>query len=281
MSARFGARLAGLAWCGAWLAACVGAPAPDQERSQRLSDSRSQFIQVNGRPLHWVETGPASAPPILFIHGTPGSWTAFVDYLDHSALASAYRLISVDRPGFGESDAGQIEPSLQRQAAAIAHVLRDAPPAVLVGHSLGGPIALRLAADFPERVRGVLLVAASLDPALEAPRWYNHLAAAWPVRWMTPPTLRWANREVMVLQDELHQLATVWDRIRAPISLIQGMDDRLVYPGNADYAEARMPPEQLRVLRLRDAGHFVLWKQVDTVVGELRQLLRDTEAGTG
>src|SRR3546814_16092495 len=55
-------------------------------------------------------------------------------------------------------------------------LLGNGAPAIVVGHSLGGPIAAKLAMDYPDRVRGLLLLAPSVAPALEAPRWYQRLA---------------------------------------------------------------------------------------------------------
>ena len=45
-------------------------------------------------------------PTLLFVHGTPGSWDAFKAYLKNKELLQYYRIISIDRPGFGYSDFG-------------------------------------------------------------------------------------------------------------------------------------------------------------------------------
>src|SRR3546814_9372798 len=64
----------------------------------------------------------------------------------------------------------------------------------------------QLAIDYPDRVRGLLLLAPSVAPALEAPRWYQRLAT-WRVgQWLLPRTLIDANRELMPLQAQLREI---------------------------------------------------------------------------
>jgi pimeloyl-ACP methyl ester carboxylesterase len=62
------------------------------------------------------------------------------------------------------------EQSLRMQSACLAPLLRlgkSAKKPILVGHSLGGPVAARLAMDYPDEVGGLILVAPSIDPELE------------------------------------------------------------------------------------------------------------------
>src|SRR6187402_100491 len=67
---------------------------------------KTTTVQIQNHHLHYVQTGADSLPTLLFIHGTPGSWTAFEPYLKDTLLIARFRLISFDRPGFGDSDYG-------------------------------------------------------------------------------------------------------------------------------------------------------------------------------
>jgi pimeloyl-ACP methyl ester carboxylesterase len=119
--------------------------------------------------------GPPGAPAVVFIHGTRltrGMWRAQMD-----DLRDAYRVIALDLPGHG-TNAG--EPfTVARAADAVARVVEEAAGgrAVVVGLSLGGYVAMDLAARRPELVRGLVLSGATAEPVglLASP----YLALAW------------------------------------------------------------------------------------------------------
>src|SRR3546814_7805329 len=77
---------------------------------------------------------------------------------------------------------------------------------VLVGHSLGGSLVARMAIDYPQWVRGLVIIAGSIDPELGKPRWYNTLASVPPVCWLTPGALAKANTELMPLHADLLEI---------------------------------------------------------------------------
>jgi pimeloyl-ACP methyl ester carboxylesterase len=232
-------------------------------------------LAVDGRTIFYAETGDPDQPPVAFIHGTPGSWMAFGGYLGDDCLRRAAHMIAVDRPGFGRSGYKQVVPSLQEQAAMLAPVLRDAfkgRRAILVGHSLGAPIAVRLTMDYPDLVDGLVLVSPSIDPALEKPRWYNRVAN-WPfISWAIPTKLALANEELMPLEGELSKMLPLWQRVRAPVIVIQGQKDRLVSPASADFAERELG-RRAKIIRVPDAGHFILWQQPSIISDAVLSLL--------
>jgi len=115
--------------------------------------------------------GPAGAPVIVFIHGTrvtKTSWRAVA-----ARLADTYRCVSVDLPGHGEladrpftMDAAVdvVEAAIDAECPRGAAV--DGPSrAVLVGLSLGGYVAMTVAALAPERVRGLVIAGATAEPS--------------------------------------------------------------------------------------------------------------------
>jgi pimeloyl-ACP methyl ester carboxylesterase len=225
-------------------------------------------------PVRAVVTAPRPRT-VLFVHGTPGTWEAFRGYLADSELSGRARLIAVDRPGFGRSGRGRAVGSLETQAGALAAVLEAtaSSPAVVVGHSLGGPIAARLAADRPELVAGLVLVAPSIDPALERWRWYN-VAASWRVvQWLLPVDWVTSNRELAPLAAELERLRPLWSRIEVPVVVVQGGRDELVPAANADFAERVLPADRLEVRRHSEDGHFILWQRPETVREPILRLL--------
>jgi pimeloyl-ACP methyl ester carboxylesterase len=107
--------------------------------------------------------GPPDAPAIVFIHGTRLSPAAWAPQLD--ALADEFRTVAIDLPGHGSRVAEAF--TLADAADVVADAI-DALPArraVVVGLSLGGYVAMDLAARSPDRVRGLVLAGATAEPA--------------------------------------------------------------------------------------------------------------------
>lgn len=207
----------------------------------------------------------AARPLLVLIHGTPGSADNFRWYLADAALAQHYDMLAMDRPGFGRSDV-PVMPDLELQAHQLISLLPPDQPLQLLGHSLGAPLALWLAFLLPERVQGLTLVAGSLDPAFEQPRWYNRLADNALGRWLLPREWEHANAEVLALAEQLEALLPAMGKIRAPVLLIQGEQDSLVDPRSPQALLQRLPADTRReVLRLPEAGHFLLWEQPEQV----------------
>lgn len=219
----------------------------------------------DGRRLNYAELeGPAGRPAVLYVHGTPGDWTSFKRTMQEPRLAGQLRQISVDRPGWGASyrpdrSRAGIEPSLAAQAAALEALLdqiaRD-QSVVVVGHSLGAPIAARFAADYPERVAGLLLAAGSIDPELEKATWYQRLGRTRLVRWMLPRSLVAADEEIQPLRAELEELLPLWAKIEAPVFVLHGVKDSLVPVENAAFAR-RMLETRLEVELIPERGHLL------------------------
>lgn len=237
---------------------------------------RFGFLTVGDRRLHYARLGADTLPMVLFVHGSPGSWDGFIQFFTDSTLYRRAQLISVDRPGFGKSNRGEPEPSLQAQAAAIAPLLhrnRSAHRPILVGHSLGGPVVARLAMDYPEWVGGLILVAPSIDPALEKFEWYRHVGKLAPVRVLLPVELDVSNREILPLRGELTELLPRWSAIRVPVTVIQGEDDDLVPAGNAAFARRVLVNAPVTVQLIPGLNHFIPWRRPDLIRAAIQQHL--------
>jgi pimeloyl-ACP methyl ester carboxylesterase len=254
----------------------LGPPSTRDAFAGRPTPERHVYASAGGSRVATAETGRADGPLVLFVHGTPGSWQAFAFVMADARLAERARLVSVDRPGWGASEASGVVPELGAQAAVLravleAHAARG--PAVVVGHSLGGPIAVRLALDAPEHVRALVLVAASLDPALEVPTWYQSLARTWLVRPLLPAALARADEELQPLRAELEALAQRWSALRLPVVVVQGEDDALVPAANADFAERVLVNAALEIQRIPEQGHLIPWERPAAIVEAVLRVL--------
>ncbi|MFT3816411.1 MAG: alpha/beta hydrolase [Rubrivivax sp.] len=114
---------------------------------------------VLGGEMLTVRAGPADAPPLLLVHGL--GQNGFTDWLPvMPALARDWRVLAVDLPGFGYSSMSSARLSPTQFARVLDRLLarEGRGPWTVAGHSMGGAVALRLAAESPGRVSSLVLV---------------------------------------------------------------------------------------------------------------------------
>lgn len=107
------------------------------------------------------------ATPFVFVHGLGSSAIATFPAIATRPELRQHRSILIDMPGFGYSSApNDWTFRIEDQARALGEVLErlDLPPVHLVGHSMGGSIAIALADGQPERVARLIVAEPNLDP---------------------------------------------------------------------------------------------------------------------
>ncbi|RZL72765.1 MAG: alpha/beta hydrolase, partial [Sphingomonas sp.] len=133
-------------------------------RIERQVPADGAFIDVPGARVHYVDRG--AGRPIVLLHGIGAQLRNFA-YGVADDLASEYRVILMDRPGSGYSMPTGDQPGILGQAAVVAAFIDklglDRP--LLVGHSLGGAIALGVATHHPDAIGGLALLAPLTQPA--------------------------------------------------------------------------------------------------------------------
>lgn len=141
-----------------------------------------EWMEVDGERIHYRSLG--TGPTIVLVHGLAGQSKNF-DYLPLAELARRWRLVLVDRPGSGFSprrDEGKAGIAAQgRLVAGFIRALRLEQPPLLVGHSLGGAIALSAALQDPEAIAGLALIAplTHFSPDVPAPFRALSIRTAW------------------------------------------------------------------------------------------------------
>ncbi|MEZ5275454.1 MAG: alpha/beta hydrolase [Opitutaceae bacterium] len=237
-------------------------------------------VAIDGRVIRGTCAGDPEKPAIIFVHGSPGTWDNFLDLMTDPGLLAGAQLIAFDRPGFGESRTGGVEPSLSKQAALVAAVInRFSPnkPAILVGHSYGGPVIAQTAVDFPAKVAALVIIAGSLDPDLEEKFWFNHVAEWRLVNWAIPTDLVTSNREILALKQELTTLEPRLAEVGLPVVLVHGRKDALVPYANMDYMKRAFRNAQITLVTDPDWGHFIPWEHPKAVRDALLDLLEARE----
>ncbi|MGQ0533343.1 MAG: alpha/beta fold hydrolase [Caulobacteraceae bacterium] len=140
---------------------------------------KGRFIEADGARLHVCEAGLAGAPRLLLIHGASSNLLELWGPLAEE-FSPLHRVIAYDRPGMGHSmRAKRNAQTMASQAQCAARVLEQTgeSPALVVAHSLGSAVALRLALDHPHLVSGLVLIAPACNPYPGKPAWWARLSA--------------------------------------------------------------------------------------------------------
>lgn len=262
----------------------------------RMSKSEidKYFEQQSLKPtLHTVELGERSVnyaylhagqlPLVVFAHGAPGSLSSFIHFLNDKALQAKVNMISYDRPGYGYSNFGWAEPSLDVHVDFLAEIIKrhkDGEPVYLVGHSLGGPIVAKLAMKYPELTDGIVIVAGSIDPAQEKQEWYRPLGRNFIGKSLLPKSLWVTNEEIIFLKDELEKMVPYWGDLKVPVIVIHGDEDNLVPIANAHFAQKMIDREYLELWLQSGVNHFIPWNNSELITQAiLRQIEMSAIAG--
>lgn|SRR5574341_186671 len=219
------------------------------------------YFTVNSHRLYYETHGDPACLPLVLLHqglGAASEWEPQVAY-----FAPHYHVIAFDRWGYGRSDprpdfrCGYLNDDTQETIALFDHLgLRDA---LIVGHSDGGTIALRLAAQRPDLARALVLEAAHIyyEPRIEqgirrliewlaTERGLAYLTGLhgedkarlliqhWPAHWLDPANFAGP----IVVRDLL-------GKVRCPALVIQGEDDEYALPQHARDIHAALPHSEL------------------------------------
>lgn len=211
--------------------------------------------------LNTIQRGAGA--PIVFIHGlgtAATTWDACA-----SALADRFTTVAVDLPGHGDSPSPEGTEAFTRDAALadIDLVLAELDgPAVLVGHSLGGYLALAHAATRPDATRGIVVL--NTGPGFRDPEkreGWNERSRRNAGRFGVPERVTEMNlQHDSVVMDRLADMAT-------PTLVMAGGDDRPEYTGAGQYLERKMPDARLVVLD--GGGHSMHEESHATEVADL------------
>lgn len=235
----------------------------------------------NQKKIAYTETSQSSPNPknsiLVFIHGSPGSWDNFLFFLKNAELLKQTTIMSFDRLGYGRSNPGEPEVSLHNQAHAIGECLNIKHPNsqwVIVGHSYGGPVASKLAMDFQQETKHLVLVAASIDPKQEKKEWFNYVAEWWLIQLILPQELITSNAEILQLKNELENIQSDWKKIKSPTTILHGENDTLVPFANVKFAKEHLVNSKIEYILNPEWDHFIPWNQKEVLLIALNKILQ-------
>jgi 2-hydroxymuconate-semialdehyde hydrolase len=126
-------------------------------------------VSIDGVGVHYLEAG--EGPPLILIHGLGASTFTFQRVFPE--LARRFRVVALDLKGFGFSDRPEGDYTLTAQAHLVRQLMDrlGIERASVLGHSMGGAVAMRLALAYPERVERLILASSASDLELGRRIW--------------------------------------------------------------------------------------------------------------
>jgi pimeloyl-ACP methyl ester carboxylesterase len=238
-------------------------------KAQRVFKSKNVPLAIHdtlidGRHIYYAMTGNDTLPSLVFIHGSPGSWFHYMKFMWDEDLRKKFRIISFDRPGFSYSDFGDAL-HLQEQCKLILPVLQKLKtdqPMFLCGHSYGGPMVAKLAADAPDLFKIVVIASGAIDPALEKKETWRHIMDKKPLFWFLPGSFQPSNTELLYLKEDLKPLAKDLGKITTNVLFVHGDKDTWVPIENITYGKKMMVnASSITADTLKGADHQIPWKR--------------------
>ncbi|HKD75193.1 MAG TPA: alpha/beta hydrolase, partial [Ktedonobacterales bacterium] len=249
-------------------------------------------ISARGVETHLFEAGPPDAPPLLYLHGT-FLGNLWLDY--HQALARDFHLFAPDIPGFGLTP----RPAWMNDITDYVLYYRDLLDALelehpaIVGHSLGGWMAVEIAVWYPGRIGKLVLSDAAgiwvkgspiADLFAMAPREtvmisFEDLTAATPLI----PTDLGIDYYARLYREATTLAALAWnpsydpklerrlERITNPTLVIWGAKDRLIPPVYGEKFQQMIPGAQL--VMIEGTGHMPMFEKVEEWSGAITRFL--------
>jgi pimeloyl-ACP methyl ester carboxylesterase len=216
---------------------------------------------------------PKVEKSILFIHGTPGSREAFSYYINDKSLRKKASMISVDRIGFGKIHT-KAETSFEGHNISIFKTATNIfgnKKIICVGHSYGATLCLDLIARYPEHFEKAILIAGGANPHRKILRWYNYIAASWPVRALLSKSLMNSNKEMYGLKKELLKLEQKFKKIQASVVIIHGYKDKIVPYKDSTWLLKKLKENNVSasLKTYKSDGHFIIWKQEEKIKDDI------------
>jgi pimeloyl-ACP methyl ester carboxylesterase len=238
---------------------------PDRDRAvleARYLAAPSDLREIDGVRLHVRDEGPRTAPALVLLHGLGSSLHTWEPWT--RALSPEWRVIRPDLPGHGLTGAAPDGDYSDERAHRLLEALLDSlavDRVTLVGHSMGGRLAWSFAAEHPDRIDRLVLIAPDgfASPGFEYDRPAEVPAVLGLMRWVLPAPLLRANLTPAYA-----------DPSRISDDTFRRYQDLLLAPGNRQATLDRLRQTMLRNPAPRlariTAPTLLLWGEADAMI---------------
>jgi pimeloyl-ACP methyl ester carboxylesterase len=270
---------------------------PREDIDWRSAKPPGQIVDVDGVPLHYIERG--NGPPVVLIHGFLGHTFSFRHLIPE--LAKDHRAVAIDLKGFGYSGRPRKSNySLAEQARLVVRLMDmlGIERASAVGHSLGGEVTMRMAANHPERVERLVLAASvsgeripmlPVTPLIKPFLWlfgrlfgrrifrrqfYDPRKATKEVYegYRRPLRIKGTGNSVyQTIRDGQREKAVDTSRIKQPVLILWASHERILPRWTLSRLRKRFP--RAEVVTIDRAGHLVLEEQPEASNTAIRRFL--------
>jgi pimeloyl-ACP methyl ester carboxylesterase len=239
----------------------------DTRRGSKKHQHTEHFIDVDGVKVRYIEAGQTNGgTPVVLLHGFQGGADLWYPF-SFPALAGRYHVYALDLPGFGKS--GDLEEYTKESYGRFVNAFLDRMglgQVQLVGHSMGGIVAIGAAAEQPEAVERLVLIDSAGLPR-SGPHWTA------PVVMLTdrstfhaklyPTVLRLAAQSRamkqclhMIREDSVYPLLT---KLSMPTLVVWGSRDRVIPLEHATLFARNIAHARLAIIR--GAGHMPFYQK--------------------
>lgn len=247
-------------------------------------------VSINGSEVYYARAG--EGPPVLFVHGSGGDHTIWGHQLE--GLKDAFTVAALDLNGHGKSprrEGDGLRLYTEDALSVLSALAEEVGPVVLLGHSLGGAVALNVALQKPPGLRALGLIGTgaklrvhpdilrAIDEDLER-------AVEQILRWAfapNPPAELYQRAKEQMLRNGQAALSRdfrtcdafdVMDRlgeIEVPTLVVVGREDKLTPVKYSEYLRDRIPSAILEVIE--GAGHMVMVERPEALNEAIRKFV--------
>ena len=223
------------------------------------------FSNTSKNKIHYAYSADSTKPILLLIHGAPGAWFGYKEFFNDSLLLSKYQIVAPDRAGYNKS--GETETSIEQQANLLKFLLKihNHQKVTLLGRSYGAAIAAKLTADNPDLVENLVLIAPACDPQKEKFWWFSKPINSNFARFFLPKYANCASDEKFSHIFELSKLLPDWQKIKCPVTILQGGKDWIIDASNGQFVDSVLVNAPRRFIYLPKNGHLLTTERYDLV----------------